>query len=165
MFVILVILKCENVECPQKLVHRSKEDSDEGEVDFGLWSYNVRFAIFYSRILCICIKLFETCSTLLLPAAVDAATLESCSLDRLFECAHSKYFFAMHFIKRNCIWFLLCRLSNRQWQLGIVFITSEWAERSRIRERVLCVCIASIKLFFYRTHIKNGLVHLKLDDA
>lgn len=62
----------------QKKTAAMKKKSTSGFDD------NVRFAIFCFDSLGICIKLFETCSTLLLPAAVDvaAATLESLSLDR-----------------------------------------------------------------------------------
>lgn len=62
----------------QKKTAAMKKKSTSGFDD------NVRFAIFCFDSLGICIKLFETCSTLLLHAAVDAAaaTLESRSLDR-----------------------------------------------------------------------------------
>lgn len=125
-------------------VHTPQKTANKRKMLTSVFDNNVRFAIFFcSFTLGICIKLFETCSMLLLPAAVDAATLESRSLDRLFEWrAHSKYL-----LKEIAFDFCSGRLSNRQWQFEIVFNASEWAEKCRMRKYV-CVCAREHQVVF-----------------
>lgn len=144
MFVILD-LKCENVECPQKLVLRKKRRRRKRRRRWWSWlrALIIIIIMFGSPFFCtICIKLFETCyALLLLPAGAAAAanaTLQSRSLAHLrtIWCAANISFYvillkeiAFTYIQFFSLPFLCsadCLIDNGNSKLSLLH---QWAEK------------------------------------